>query len=89
MIGAPTIDGDVANTIHPISFECGMAIILAQKPAQVSQDGVALREYFPIQLDDWHLGSRIYLRNEPVLRRFELFLRVPYIIECDFCVEEK
>lgn len=58
-----TVDDDIAHSISPIPLLLGLPVIASQLSSEMPQDGIALRQNSPIQLNDGDVGCRVHLRD--------------------------
>lgn len=72
-VGRHTIGDDIADHIHEILLLLVRAIILAQQPREMSEDGIALRQDLAVELDDGDIGGGVQ-RGDFALLVFGVFV---------------
>lgn len=78
-----TVDDDIAHSISPVLFFFGLPIIVPQLSSKMPEDGIALRQDSPIQLNDGDFGRRVHLHNASLLVIRVFFKAVARVIVGD------
>lgn len=81
--GGRTVNSDIAHGIRPIPLVLRHAIILPQQAGEVAQDGVALRQDLPVQLDDGDAARGVELLDGGVFGLGVFFEGVAHVFVGD------
>ncbi len=78
-----TVDDDIAHRISPILLLLSLPIISPQLSSEMPQNGIALCQNSPIQLNDGNVGRRVHRRDASLLVVRVFFKAVARVIVGD------
>ncbi len=81
-----TINCNITYGVRPVFLILRLTVIFPQLPRKMPQDGIALGQGLPVQLDDWDSGIGVHFLNLALLV-LGIFLKgVPDVFICDTSV---